>query len=313
MKWLLRRELWENKGMFFWSPLVLGSVMILLMGGALLSGKGPQSKGGMHLAEAAASISDVQRLALVKMAVNGYFMLSAPILIMFSVIVFFYCLAALHEERHDRSILFWKSLPISDHLTVFSKVAMAIIVAPVISIVIASVTALTVLLAVCVSLSLKGVPVFDLVLTEPALYLSPLKMLGMLPVYFLWALPTAGWLLLVSSWARSKVFLWAVGLPLMLTLIVKWADFVLGMGWDIGWFFRHVIVRGLGGVLPGAWLMFESYTPVQLMAASSNTIDISAVFTQAWSTLGGASVWYGAAAGAAMIAGAIRMRRWRGE
>src|SRR3546814_20822192 len=37
-------------------------------------------------------------------------------------VVFFYCLGALYDDRRDRSILFWKSLPVSDASTVLSKV-----------------------------------------------------------------------------------------------------------------------------------------------------------------------------------------------
>ena len=50
--------------------------------------------------------------------------------IVLGVVVFFFCLGALFDDRKDRSVLFWKSLPISDQATVLSKVAMALVVAP---------------------------------------------------------------------------------------------------------------------------------------------------------------------------------------
>jgi ABC-2 type transport system permease protein len=42
----------------------------------------------------------------------------------------FYCLDALHSERRDRSILFWKSLPVSDRTTVLSKAAIPLVILP---------------------------------------------------------------------------------------------------------------------------------------------------------------------------------------
>ena len=42
----------------------------------------------------------------------------------------FYCLDALHGERRDRSILFWKSLPVSDLTTVLAKASVPCRVLP---------------------------------------------------------------------------------------------------------------------------------------------------------------------------------------
>src|SRR5206468_10746510 len=45
----------------------------------------------------------------------------------------FYCLDALYGERRDRSILFWKSLPVSDVMAVLSKLAIPIVILPLLS------------------------------------------------------------------------------------------------------------------------------------------------------------------------------------
>src|SRR3546814_12295425 len=55
--------------------------------------------------------------------------------IVLAFVVFFYCLGALYDERKDRSVLFWKSLPVSDAQTVLSKVASAVVVAPVLAVI----------------------------------------------------------------------------------------------------------------------------------------------------------------------------------
>src|SRR5688500_3753928 len=57
-------------------------------------------------------------------------MAPAPIMLTTLIIAFFYGLDALHGERRDRSILFWKSLPVSDRTPVLSKVLVMMAVLP---------------------------------------------------------------------------------------------------------------------------------------------------------------------------------------
>ncbi|MGZ8304721.1 MAG: hypothetical protein ACXW2U_19610, partial [Telluria sp.] len=242
---------------------------------------------------------------------TGYLAASAPLFVMLSVIVFFYCLSAMFEERRDRSILFWKSLPVSDQQTVLSKVVIAMCVAPLITIAVATFASVLILLLTCAALAFRGINLFGVVLSTPQVYLAPLQIVGLLPVYALWALPTVGWLLMVSAWAKSKVFLWAVGTPVIAIIIVKWANTLMGVGINADWFIQNVVARGLLGLVPGAWFGFEQISPVLLTAGRQ--IDTTSVFLQSWMTLAGPSVWVGAIAGAAMIFAAMRLRRWKDE
>jgi hypothetical protein len=79
-----------------------------------------------------------------------------PVLMVLGLLVFFYCLGALHDERRDRSLLFWKSLPVSDFTTVMSKLLLAVVVAPLITMGIAIVLGLVVLVAACIMLLTHG-------------------------------------------------------------------------------------------------------------------------------------------------------------
>ncbi len=128
-------------------------------------------------------------------------------------VVFFYCLGSLYDERKDRSILFWKSLPVSDRDTVISKSLTALFVGPLIAIAFALVLSLLVLFSLMVLAAFHGLNLFGLVLGDKNFYLVILQILSFIPVYVLWALPTVGYLLFVSSWAKTKPFLWAVGVP----------------------------------------------------------------------------------------------------
>jgi ABC-2 type transport system permease protein len=312
MKWLLKRELWENKGMLFWAPVIVAGLITLLIGTtathALLTGK-------MHFghdAQMAASSMPPEALAeLVNAVANGYMALSAPLLPMLFVVAFFYCISALYDERRDRSILFWKSLPVSDQQTVLSKVLTIAVVAPLITLAMAVAMSVLMLVLGMVIFASHGVNLTGALLSHPAVYLTPLRVIGMLPIYVLWALPTIGWLLMVSAWARSKVFLWAVGAPLLSILVVKWTEHLLGLEMRVDWFVHNIVFRVLGSLAPGVWLTMEKVKPENL--TNGHIIDMGLVFRESWMLLTGPNVWLGAAAGVAMIFAAIRLRRWKDE
>jgi ABC-2 type transport system permease protein len=307
MQWLIRREFWENKGMFFWAPLVVGAILVAFIGFTTLYF-------GVQYQQVA-NVGEEERAAIVHMMASAYMTSSVPIFLMMTVIVFFYALSALYDDRRDRSILFWKSLPISDRATVISKVVAALVVAPLICSVVAIATSLLLLVFVCISLAINGVHIVAALISDPALYLAPLAVLGLLPVYFLWALPTVGWLLLVSSWARSKVFLWAVGSPLLALVVVKWATYEFQTGWNVDWLAEHIVARGLAGVVPGIWLVFAHVAGGGMVIHSEHkaALDLTEVFGRSWGTLATPDVWIGAAVGVALIVGAVRLRRWRDE
>lgn len=317
MKWLLRREFWEHKGAFLWAPLAVGAALLLLVGGGFLYAMtfGSSETITVHGQNIVAieGIPPALRYKIAHVVASGYLGLAAPLFLVLTVVVFFYCLGALHDDRRDRSILFWKSLPLSDRDTVLSKAVTALVVAPLITIAIAVATGLGLLVLGMIGAAGKGVNLFAPVLMQANLYLGPLYLLAFLPLYIIWALPTVGWLMLVSSWARSKVFLWAVGIPLVLALLMKWFNFIVGhvssTVIDIDWFFSEVVVRGLAGLVPGIWL---SQGHIEVINQQYG-LDPSALLGLSYSTLGYPSTWIAAAVGCAMLYGAIRLRRWRDE
>jgi ABC-2 type transport system permease protein len=202
-------------------------------------------------------------------------------------------------------------------MTVLSKVITALVVAPLITIAIGTATSLFLLFVAAVGATYKGLSLFGPLLSSPDLYLAPLNLVALLPVYILWALPTVGWLLLVSSWARSKVFLWAVGVPLITLVILKWFNFLVARYSDrvidVDWFTENVIIRGLGGLVPGIWMQLGGVPRAVLHGQSEQGIDVGNVVAESWMTLAQPGVWIAAAAGVAMLFAAVRLRRWRDE
>ncbi len=315
-KWLLKRECWEHKGVFFWMPIIVGVVMTIFIAISLLIAtlglKDGMEINGVGVSRMVSEAGLERKAAFAAALVSRYAGLSMPILLALGVGVFFFCLGALFDERKDRSVLFWKSLPVSDSATVLSKVAMAIGIAPAIALVVATITAVISGLLICIGIAALGANIFGEVLSNPATYLAPLQLAALLPIYALWALPTIGWLLMVSAWARTKPLLWAIGVPLMTGVLLSWANSMFRFDWNMGWFWKDIIARLLGSVIPGAWVgQLGRSLPTEDAMRDPNAL--SELLMQSWQLLGGVNIWIGVAVGAAMIYAAIRLRGWRDE
>jgi ABC-2 type transport system permease protein len=324
MKWLLRREFWEHKGSMFWAPAIVAALLVVLVGATMVYGLAVHGAPGivhingqvMSHGSFAAAMPPESRQMITRVASGMYLAAGAPLFFILIATVFFYCLGAMYDERRDRSILFWKSLPVSDGMTVLSKAVTALCVAPLITMALATVTSLALLLIGAIGLSLGGINLIGPILSQPDLYLQPLRLLALLPVYVMWALPTVGWLLLVSSWAKTKPILWAVGVPLVALLLVKWISYTLenfaGTPLNIMPVAQETVARLLAGLVPGIWFSFTKGIASE-MHQNAHGPDMQLLFEASWMTLATAKAWIGAIVGAAMIFGATRLRRWRDE
>ena len=125
----------------------------------------------------------------------------------------FFCLDALHGERRERSILFWKSLPVSDRTTVLSKSSIPLLVLPLVTFVVVVSTQLVMLLWTSLLLISHGMSPAS-TWTYLPLFQQSIVLLYGLAAIALWHAPVYGWALLVSGWARRATFLWAA-LPLI--------------------------------------------------------------------------------------------------
>jgi ABC-2 type transport system permease protein len=316
MKWLLKREFWENKGGFFWAPVIGGGLFIVLNVMMGLVGIATADRANIQLGtlqlDQALQHSDPTILSQLGAGVDlSMVLVSALVMVITSIVVFFYSISALYDERRDRSILFWKSLPLSDTETVLSKVISAAIVAPLIGLSAGIVTALLMLLVFGLFGLYFSQNLFGVMFSSSRPFQISLILLSTLPIAALWALPTIGWLMLCSVWARSKPFLWAVALPVAAGVMVSWFDMLRTFAMPDGWFWKNVVARMLFSVMPGSWLSYGGSAELQIRSPE----DITALLTlsQVYSTLGRLDLWIGAAAGIAMLVLAIRLRRWRDD
>jgi ABC-2 type transport system permease protein len=195
--WSVRRELWENRSLYI-APLIVAAVQVF--GFAISTIGMAERRRAVLLLEPAKqriAIEMPYNIAAMMMMLTGF------------IVALFYCLDALHGERRDRSILFWKSLPVSDFTTVLSKVTIPLVVIPLVAFVLTVCVQLLILLMSSVVLLVHGV--------SPATTLAHISFLQNWVVFLyglialcLWDAPIYGWLLLVSGWARRATFLWAV-------------------------------------------------------------------------------------------------------
>ena len=196
-------------------------------------------------------------------------------------------------------MLFWKSLPVSDTHMVLSKLAWALVLAPLLAIGIGILIGVAMWLISALTITVNGLPAGGAMFTHS----HPLRVIGgvisSLPVYMMWSLPAVGWLMFCSAWARSKPFLWAVLVPVLACVIVSMTDILPGLHirHDLVWY--TVVYRGLLSVVPGAWFptleggAANPHTEINTPDELANAIDL----TRSWHAFATADLWIGAAIG----------------
>jgi ABC-2 type transport system permease protein len=286
--WLVRREVWETRAIWIAPAICLGIMVLSAMFGGVHLGAMSEGPPSMDAAKAA------------KVAMVIVVAVSVPFFITMAFTAFFYTLDSLYGDRRDRSVLFWKSLPISDADTVLSKLAVASLVIPVTALVAAVVGQLIV--AGVIAVKFGGVLATTLWSGQTWL-VGLVAVLWVTIVSILWYLPLVGWLLLASAWAPRSPFLWAVGPPLAVALAERVA-FGTTAVWDL------IASRSFG--------LFEIAFKGMLDGGSpSPDADIQLSKLQFALTPGefftNPQVWLGVIAAAALVAGAIWVRRYRDE
>lgn len=317
--WLLKREYWEHRGGFLRAPLITALIFIALTLMILITAEITAHRfnfdiNNMHVQELAQHITE-NNAAKVNAGIDiGLIGLGAPIAIVLFFVTFFYLLGALYDDRRDRSVLFWKSLPLSDTQTVLSKVVAAMLIAPVIAVAAMIALHLGFLILLSVYALIHGINPLPLLWSPLHLVTLWLKLLAVIPLNAIWALPCIGWLLLCSSYARSKPFLWAIAIPAIAGVIVWWIDLMSQLSLPRAWFWEHIAARALFSVFPGSWVdpsTFRQLSNLQDAAIDplSSMLSIDSLKTY----FGSPDLWVGVIAGIAMIAASIWFRRKRTE
>ena len=276
--WSLRRELWEHRSVYI-APLVAAGVVLF---GLLIS--------AIRLSHHLRDLPKFDPARDGGVLTLPFDFAAIPVMLTGLIVAVFYCLGALHNERRDRSLLFWKSLPVSDITAVLAKAIIPLLVLPVVTFVIICGLHLFMLLMGTATFLAHGMSP-EAFWTQIPWFQVELTLLYGLSTLTLWYAPLYGWLLLVSSWAKRAPFLWAVLPPLAVCVLEK-------IAFDTSNFASMLSYRIHGGFSEAFDVGVEHpmrhlppIDPVQFLSAPG--------------------LWVGLVFAAAFLAAAVWMRRYR--
>ncbi len=286
---LVRRELWEHPALWR-APLVIAALLIgtmiigVSMGGAHIGMDINEWEGGTS-AERRAQAFAVSQLAPM-----------FPLYLIMMLVLSFYLLDCLYAERKDRSILFWKSMPVSDGLTVLSKLLVALIVVPLGVLMLAAVCHVLLFLLWQIGVATGHAPA---VLTWNTVIWFKVELVMFLCFLLgaLWYAPVAAAFLLVSAWARRSPVMWVTLAPLV-AMIVEWK---LG---------THYVASLLNYRTVGIWQVLGFGGGDKLEHHSLKAVLGDFHFAAAFTNL---NLWLGVAATALLILATVRVRRYRDD
>jgi len=290
---LIRREFWEHRSLWV-APLLTAALLAL----CAIPGVARFDLGmvHMHTNAPAGLFTEEQRLG---MSTIVQWALWGPLYLVMLFVLGFYLIDCLYAERRDRSILFWKSLPVSDALTVLSKLLVALAVVPLMVFALALLTYVVFAGIWQANVALGRAPA--ILAFDPLVWLKvEIAMLLGFILSALWYAPIAAYFMLVSAWARGKPLLWAL-LPLVLTLIER-------IAFGTHYLYNFIAYR-LGGIWrtlsqgyvqhSGGLATLRPYTLLGELNFGAAFLDID--------------LWLGVLAAALMLYAAVRIRRYRDD
>jgi len=287
--WLMRREVWEHKAIWVAPAIVIGCLVLLVLTGNVHLGPLGEHRD-------VAVFGEVSRDVQMKLLAIVYAGLALVVFMVMGIVAFFYAIDSLYADRRDRSVLFWKSLPLSDVETVLSKFAVAIVVIPLVALAASAVAQLVIAAGGSARLSMSGLP--------GGLMWEPRALIGGFMVAFLWCVtamlwysPIVAYLMLASAWAPRGPFLWAVLPPVAL------------------WVLERVVV---GSEHVGDFITDRLFGLYRLLGARGDVNDLSEIGNvdlvgSLREFYASPELWLGFAAAFLLLAGAVWVRRYRDE
>ena len=282
--WSVRREIWENRSIYL-APLVVSGIVLIgffiglpAMPSRLLDAMNNHPGAFHELVEL-----PYVTAAIILMAVQ-------------LILSVFYCLDALYGERRDRSVLFWKSMPVSDVTAVVAKASIPILLLPFVTFLCTVATQAVMLIVSSMVMPSKGVSASTLWSHMPLLEASRINFVHLLGFHGITYAPLYAWLLLVSAWAPRLPFLWATLPPIAIGVIER-------VAFNSSFFATMLQTYFLGSAdVPSSSSHVSGTTgmTMEMMAVPLTQIAMRP------------SLWIGLAVSAVFLLGAVRLRRVRG-
>jgi len=297
---LIKREIWEHRSIYV-TPMAIASIVTLGVLAMLMFASGFAAELDVAIFGAQNIVGDNERQAVL----TGFFLgTSWVFIIALAILTVFYSLDSLYAERKDKSILFWRSLPVTDAETVISKLLTAVFVIPAVTVVGIVVTHLINLIVVSIWVSMKGGDGGVLIWQSVSFLDNWLAAFIVVIASGIWMSPFIGWFLLVSAYTKRSPLLMAF-MPLILIGLLEgiilrthvFADNVLGRG-DGMPLFRAVDIERFFD--EEQWRVAED--------ATSLLVHLDIV-----QFLASPAVWAGVVVCGLLSTGAIYVRRFRDE
>jgi ABC-2 type transport system permease protein len=297
---LVRREIWEHRSLYI-TPAVVGLVMVLTLLTAFVFASGYQEIVDIGIMGAQNLAGDAERRAALLAVLIGN---TVPFIIAGAILTVFYCLDSLYAERKNKSILFWRSLPITDAETVISKFLTTALAIPLIAFAVIVITHLFILAITGVFVSIEGGSSMLLVWSSAPLFDVWAGMLIVTILLPLWFSPFIGWFLFVSAWTKRSPLLMAF-LPLILLPVLEY------------WVFRtHLIADAIQtrfDQLP----MFKGIEPELFFDEEQFIANMDAISLLAYIDVGkflaSPQMWAGVIVCGLLMTAAIYVRRYRDD
>lgn len=301
---LVKREVLDGKNGYFLVPFILAGITLFLIALSAL-GFGNMIQFDGMTEDNIGNLADAIRLAvadspeeLSAVITIGYWSMSLLAWVAFPFVVFFSLLGALYEERRDRSILFWKSMPVSDWQEVLAKFFTPVIIGAASFFAIAFASQLVIAMVFSLIMIVQGGPVLEMWpigLMITSWFIAVAHYL----LWTLWALPILAWVLFVSAFASRLPFLWAILIPAVMVVV---EGLFLKTSYVAQWIGTHI----------GGWqdrvfgnVDVEIDSPRELINIMFNGVHLQALA----GTLSSAQFWFGFIVAGGFVLGAIQFRK----
>lgn len=297
---LIRREIWEHRSLYI-TPAVVALVMVLTLLTAFVFASGYQEIVDIGIMGAQNLAGDTERRAALLAVLIGN---TVPFFIAGGILTVFYSLDSLYAERKNKSILFWRSLPITDAETVISKLLTAVVAIPLLAFFIIIVTHLLVLLMTSIFISIEGGSSLFLIWKSAPLFDVWAGMFIFTLLLPIWFSPFIGWFLFVSAWAKRSPLLMAF-LPLIMVPTLEY------------WVLRTHLIADAMQTRFEQLPMFKGIDPETFfnereLIASADAVSLIA-YIDIGKFLASPQMWAGVIVCGLFITAAIYVRRYRDE
>ena len=297
---LIKREVWEHRSIYV-TPIAIAVVVSLVSLAGMVTVSAFDKEVNIALFGATNIAGDAERQAALTVFFLGT---SWVFLFALAILTTFYSLDSLYAERKDKSILFWRSLPITDAETVISKLLTAVFVLPLFTVAAIIVTHLVNLVITTGWVIVKGGNAAHLVWGSVTLFDNWAAALIVTVASAIWMSPFIGWFLFVSAFTKRSPLLMAF-MPLIIVPIIEWI------------FFRSKIfasaVFGRGEVIPLFREMdIEHFFDEERMQVNEELVSLLA-HIDVGKFLLSPSVWVGVVVCGILVTAAIYVRRYRDE